>query len=335
MMLPFSIIVPVYNCSEHLENCLESILRAGNGDGEIILVDDGSEDRSGEICDRYSSNYDCVSCFHLNHNGVAAARNYGIDKASRDYLLFVDGDDEWSNTFKLAELCQFVSGRDIDLFVYGYCIRNCDGKTLRDTRIHWPLNTINDWREERDSFLTYFPNGWMFPCWNKVFKRTVIQKYGICFHQQQMEDFRFVLEYLDKIESICFLPIEPYLYFKRIGEGSLTKSISLEMVDGCNYCHEYLLYEFGSDHHEAIHQIMVPQYIATVNKCLKSYNKVFSRQILDKVRKNPLVASSFGVYRASTSSERITMWLMRRGWFGVLKQYRRVVSAIKKVNHIV
>lgn len=88
-----SIVIPVYNVEEYLDECLQSILHQTYRNYEVILIDDGSKDRSGEICDSYAAQYDCISVYHQTNQGQAAARNFGVEKAKSDWIAFVDSDD--------------------------------------------------------------------------------------------------------------------------------------------------------------------------------------------------------------------------------------------------
>lgn len=88
-----SIIIPVYNVERYLDDCIQSILNQTNQSYELILVNDGSKDRSGEICDRYAAKYEFVRVFHQANQGQAAARNFGVEQAKYDWIVFVDSDD--------------------------------------------------------------------------------------------------------------------------------------------------------------------------------------------------------------------------------------------------
>lgn len=88
-----SIIVPVYNCNQFLSYCVESLLSQSYKNLEILLVDDGSTDNSGKICDSYSNNYKFIHTIHQKNEGLSAARNTGIENAKGEWVLFVDGDD--------------------------------------------------------------------------------------------------------------------------------------------------------------------------------------------------------------------------------------------------
>ena len=95
----FSIIVPVYNVEKQLDYCVESIINQTFTDYEVLLIDDGSKDKSGDLCDCYANKYEYIKCFHKVNGGLSDARNYGIEKASGQYLLFIDSDDVLDKDF--------------------------------------------------------------------------------------------------------------------------------------------------------------------------------------------------------------------------------------------
>lgn len=92
-----SVVVPVYNVEKYLSVCVDSLLRQQYKNIEIFLIDDGSTDSSGEICDKYSSKYQNVKVFHKNNSGLGYTRNYGLKRISGEYVTFVDSDDYVEN----------------------------------------------------------------------------------------------------------------------------------------------------------------------------------------------------------------------------------------------
>lgn len=102
-----SVVVPIYNVEKYLEKCIKSIVDQTYANLEIILVDDGSTDSSGRICDKYAESDERVHVLHQKNGGRSAARNAGMDRASGDYLMFVDGDD-WIDDNCLEEVYNFV-----------------------------------------------------------------------------------------------------------------------------------------------------------------------------------------------------------------------------------
>ena len=105
----FAVIVPVYNVEQYLEKCILSILNQSYRDFELILIDDGSTDRSGEICDVYCSKDSRIKVIHQNNSGLSNARNKGIREATSDYLVFVDSDD-WIDSNSLEAFDEIIEG---------------------------------------------------------------------------------------------------------------------------------------------------------------------------------------------------------------------------------
>lgn len=110
--LLYSIVVPVYNVEDYLEDCVNSILSQTYRHFELILVDDGSTDQSSEICDRYARENSAVSSIHQTNGGAAKARNTGIRAAKGDYLIFLDSDDFWGRDDALADIHQCILDND-------------------------------------------------------------------------------------------------------------------------------------------------------------------------------------------------------------------------------
>lgn len=103
-----SVIVPVYNVEQYLKECVDSILNQTFRDFELILVDDGSTDKSGMICDAYANEDPRIIVFHQQNAGAAAARNRGLDVARGEYIAFVDSDDAINNTYLQKLLCSIM-----------------------------------------------------------------------------------------------------------------------------------------------------------------------------------------------------------------------------------
>ena len=113
----FSILIPVYNTEDYLEACIESVLNQDFQDYEIVLVDDGSLDRSPEICDCYAKNYYNIRVIHKKNEGLFLARKTGVENASGQYLLFLDSDDMFrDDALQLLKKCIDTNGSDLILF---------------------------------------------------------------------------------------------------------------------------------------------------------------------------------------------------------------------------
>lgn len=111
--MKISVIIPVYNVEKYIEDCLKSVLNQSYANIEILIVNDGSTDNSGYICERYSKEYNNIKLINKKNKGLSAARNTGIQNSSGDYLIFLDSDDYWDKDF-LTSLVQIVK-KDVEI----------------------------------------------------------------------------------------------------------------------------------------------------------------------------------------------------------------------------
>ena len=128
--MKISIIVPVYNTEKYLKRCVDSILSQNYADFELWLVDDGSTDGSGALCDSYQQKDSRVRVFHQKNAGVSAARNYGVDQAQGEWVCFVDSDDEVLPDY----LSDMIKAADTDecLVVGNICKSHLTGLLMED-----------------------------------------------------------------------------------------------------------------------------------------------------------------------------------------------------------
>ena len=231
-MEALSVIIPVYNCREYLENCISSII-AVNALGttslihEIILVDDGSTDGSSELCDKLEKTCYCENCtirvIHQSNRGVSAARNVGLHAATGTFLLFVDSDDT-INGEKLAELMQIV-GRDdsIDMAVFGMSFDYYSGKRIYRQDLMLPpvegAMLYNDCIAILSSL--YKCNAISSLC-NKLIRRSVIEDAGISLREDMFlyEDLEFSLQVLARCRTVYFYTQPIYHYRQASDEGN-------------------------------------------------------------------------------------------------------------------
>lgn len=169
-----SVIVPVYNAENYIRRCVDSILAQSVGDFELILVDDGSTDLSGSICDEIASCDERIKTIHTANNGVSVARNTGIKAATGEYLSFVDADDELPHDAfaNFLEIEKLHPGIDL---ITGYFTRN--GKTLGSERDSMP-----DFIENNDvisKFTIYQLIG--FSAWGKLVRRDIVIDNDVLF----------------------------------------------------------------------------------------------------------------------------------------------------------
>lgn len=212
-----SVIVPIYNVEQYLRTCIESILSQTYKDLEIILVDDGSPDNSGQICDEYAKMDSRILVIHQKNTGQSGARNTGLNIAKGEYVTFVDADD-YIESSAYEILMTEISKNDVDLLLFGHNLikdsRILDKNLKRSKNISIILDTNELWREVFGNLNN--------AVWNKLYKRELIGtkrfKLGL-FHG---EDLLFNLEYINECSSALEISLPLYNYVKR--EGSVTTS---------------------------------------------------------------------------------------------------------------
>lgn len=194
-----SIIIPVYKAEKWLEKCIDSCIQQTYKNIEIILIDDGSPDSSGEICDSYSRADERVIVIHQENQGVSSARNKGISVSKGEYIIFVDSDD-WIKSNMIEELLR-VSNCDngYELVICGYDVINNVHK-ISSCSFFEKYECINEILTELSTRkkLSMFQTPW-----NKLYISRVIKDNNIRFDESLKygEDFSFVLKYIENIHS--------------------------------------------------------------------------------------------------------------------------------------
>ena len=191
MKIKYSVIIPVYNAEKTIERCLDSLLVQQREDVELIIVDDGSKDRSREILQQYAENHTGIIFISQDNSGVSTARNRGIEKARGAYILFVDSDDFVSKDY-FSILDRAGDQSDADLIMFSQ--NTIGGKTADEAELYRRLENSDALVEKMKLLLA--TRKIMSP-WNKRFKKDIILKNNIRFIRdfQTGEDFNFCLEY--------------------------------------------------------------------------------------------------------------------------------------------
>lgn len=212
----FSLIVPVYKIEAYLPKCIDSVLAQSFRSFELLLIDDGSPDGCGAICDDYAARQPgLIRAVHQPNGGAGAARNHGISLARGEYLLFVDGDDYLSPDF-LEALSNAVDSTHADLILFGAQVER-DGKEVG--QLHEAVDAGRVLQVAQEPSL-YF--GVMAP-WNRAYKRTLFR--DITFASKVWyEDIRVVTKILALAQTAFRLPDCYYHYLQREGSAMNNKN---------------------------------------------------------------------------------------------------------------
>ena len=228
-----SVIIPVYNAAPYLRQCIESLLDLANADLELILVDDGSNDESGKICDEYAEKDARVRVFHQQNAGASVARNVGLEHACGQWISFVDADD-WVESNYFEPLAENHEMADIiffplkEIFTNGQVVRRCPYPAIEDSRV----------RIEQVLFdLKYGSIGDIFG-WTvaKFFKSSIIREHNIRFVSNLVfrEDEIFTMDICRYVRSVCVW--DKPLYNYRIMNSGLTGKPGLPFFYALYFC---------------------------------------------------------------------------------------------------
>lgn len=203
-----SVIIPVYNVEPYLHRCIDSVIAQDMSDEiELLLVDDGSKDASGAICDEYASRYSWIHAFHIPNGGVGNARNYGIEHVQGEYFTFIDSDDFIDPGF-YKEVLRLHRQTPSDVYLFGYKdypLNSSDGHRLKQCR-------CDDTESLAQLYLDMKKNYLMFSVFNKIFNSIENRKHRFLTNIHYFEDCLFALDCLGKAKSVGVIEQAPYNY---------------------------------------------------------------------------------------------------------------------------
>ncbi|WP_458398433.1 glycosyltransferase family 2 protein [Anaerotignum sp.] len=211
-MITVSFIIPVYNCKVYLPDCIDSIRGAGIHDYEILLIDDGSNDGSGKLCDELALEEPRIRVIHQKNSGVSSARNRGIREAKGEYILFVDADDTLlpfgDDALKYLE-------QNADMVIFGMSSQYYHkGRFVKEELLTVGEEKVFSRGLFAESFGELFNCNYLSPVWNKFLKRSVLIENGLSFDSRltNFEDLAFTLYAVVNCKTVAALPQCHYLY---------------------------------------------------------------------------------------------------------------------------
>lgn len=269
MSIKFSIIVPVYNVEKYIDQCISSILSQTYKEYEVILVNDGSKDSCGVICDNYAQNNERIKALHKENGGLSSARNAGLDVAEGEYVLFLDSDDYWDDSMMLQKIHESICKTNSDIYVFGM------KKFFQSTGRY-------EEREVKKGEITFMANSTKLLMENnlfvacacdKVVRRKLIEENHIRFRLGQMsEDIEWTIKLLLYGQSIEVIHQSFYVY-RQENESSITANVkrkNLEDILG-------VIQQYAEEDNITIRHYIANQYVLW----LTTSNRVSTREIKD------------------------------------------------------
>ena len=225
--MKYSVIIPVYNVGEYLHRCIDSVMKQDNDCIEVILVDDGSTDGSGQICDDYVQKHKNIKVIHQTNQGLAAARNVGLRIATGEWIMFLDSDDYWADGL-LGTIHNAIEKYPSDLYKFNYAKVYESPRIIKKAQII--ENELLDISSEynklsfyTDKLITYSIS---WEVVTGVYKKSIIEKNELYFKDREeiyALDLLFSMEYILYSKSVYLICNFFYMYYTR--EGSLSLSV--------------------------------------------------------------------------------------------------------------
>jgi len=225
----FSIIIPVYNVAPYIEACVESILCQTFSDFEIILVDDGSTDESGVICDRYKEQDERISVIHKTNGGLSDARNVGVNAAKGEFLVFLDSDDFWLDISGLEGIDKLINETKSDVVAYGRRVLNEKTGEIKDWSVMPDICRIKS--QDKTESMRYMIDSALYisSACSKVVRRETIIKNNLLFEKgATSEDILWSAKLAVYLKNIDYYTSNLYVYRQR--QGSITKTMSIKNI---------------------------------------------------------------------------------------------------------
>ena len=222
-MIKISVIVAVYQVERFIRKCLNSLQNQTFSDFEVLLIDDGSKDLSGIICDEYAAQDSRFRVIHKKNGGVSSARQVGLDHAIGEYIIHVDPDD-WVEKDMLENLYNEAKANNSDMVVCDY-LQECNGKTSYMKQI-----PSMDGAKSYFYDMIYRLHG---SCWNKLVRKSCFSKYNISFSQDLVmwEDQFVILKLAEQPIKITYLPKAFYHYDESTNSNSAVRSWSRKKLE--------------------------------------------------------------------------------------------------------
>lgn len=304
-----SVIVPIYNAEKYIKRCISSVLGQSYDKIEIILVNDGSTDKSLFICKTLATQDKRIKVISQTNGGVSKARNTGLSFAKGEYVMFLDSDD-----YMLPDMCKIMldvlHNKRVDCVVCG--IQEPEGSLWRPQK-NIDYSTLENFKKD---FVCQLNTELLSPCWNKIFKRKLITK---LFNEDISfgEDLIFNLEYLNNCCSLSFITT-PLVYHEKQVAGSLVTKTGLQRLMDIEKIHEAIMQFAGKEntsqdlHKKYIRDLTVYARFILLDKSFSFYDK---KKILKKwIARSYLNTVRVKYLNDSLSNRLLLVLLKHRYW---------------------
>lgn len=275
-----SIIIPIYNVEKYIKECIDSVVKQSYKNIEIILIDDGSKDNSGKICDYYSNKYKQIRVIHKHNEGVSIARNIGIELSAGKYITFIDADDFVEPNY-IEILYKQCIGKNADLSICGANDIDNDKKIIK-TSIKY-AKTLNSKEAMKELLNEKYYTGVV---WGKMYKRDLFKNIKFNKEIKIAEDLDVLYKIIDKCNLIN-IDTSKKLYYYRIRKNSATTvNYNDDWKNEIKICKNIM--HFIKNKYPDILNFAIKRYVRINISCINNImkNKLNKKEELIKLQKD-------------------------------------------------
>ena len=266
-----SIIMPVYKVEDYVARAIESIQAQTFTDYEFLIVDDGTPDHSGEICDRFAEADSRIRVFHKENGGAPSARNMAMDVARGKYMYFLDSDD-WAEPTMLEDMVTLAEKTDAQLVVTGFFIDTYYSDTEFVTTVcSQPDQVFASQQEFRENAYRLLDCNLLYTPWNKLYRTDYLRLYDLKFPHTFWDDFPFNLSVLRDVERVAVRE-QAYYHFIRARAESETAKYRANMYEKREEEHGWLLdlYDHWGIMNDDADEMLQRRYIERLLGCIEN-----------------------------------------------------------------
>lgn len=334
-----SVIMPVWGVEKYVGRAIESVLNQTMTDFEFLIVDDGSPDESGRICDRYARTDPRIRVFHQENAGAPAARNLAMDHARGDYLCFMDADD-WAEPRMLEDMYALGVAHGLEVVVAGFFIDTyCDDAETDCFRqvLAGEPRVFESQRAFRENAYALFDKNQFYPPWNKLYLRSYIEERHLRFPSTFWDDFPFVLSVIADVERVGVTDV-PYYHFIRARAESETARYRAGMYEKREEEHSWMLglYRHWDVDDERSLEVVYRRYAERLVGCIQ--NATCADCELTRAEQRAAVRTMISTPQATLAVEktrphsvmmRLMLWPIKGGHPWVAYMEGRLISFVK------
>ncbi len=335
-----SIIMPVYKVEDYVGRAIESIQAQTFQDWELLAVDDGSPDRSGEICEEYAADDARIKVFHQVNSGAPAARNMAMARANGKYYYFMDSDD-WAEPRMLEDMVALAERDGSDLVVTGFFIDTYYTDTEYRTDILQVEPAVyRDRQSFREDAYRLFDKNQLYSPWNKLWRRSYIDGNGVRYPQTFWDDFPFILDGIRDIGKVT-VASEPYYHFIRKRAESETAAYRPEMYAKREEEHSWMkeLYSYWGVNDAKSREVVARRYIERFIGCLENLTNpsctlshMEKRREVSRMIRTPNVRRSLKVAHPHSAMMRLMLFPIKIRSTSLCLLEAKVITFVKTRN---